>query len=233
MNIKIYSDGAKLEDMISAYDDGVVGGFTTNPTLMRQAGVSDYVEFAKKVLYRINDLPISFEVFSDELTEMEDQARYLATLGDNVYVKIPITNTKKESTCDIIKSLVDSGVKVNVTAIMTIEQLEHIKKYLNSNTPTVLSIFAGRIADTGIDPVPVMKKAVDLFNECDVWEILWASPREVLNVYQADEIGCDIITITPSLSKKLKLKDKNLVEYSLDTVKMFYDDAEQAGYKLQ
>ena len=232
MNINIYSDGANLEDMNAAYNEGIVKGFTTNPTLMKQAGVSNYEGFAKIVLENITDLPISFEVFSDELSEMEKQAKYLASLGDNVYVKIPITNTKQESTSEVIKNLVDDGVKVNVTAIMTVDQLRHIKDFLNPDTPTVLSIFAGRIADTGIDPVPIMKEAVDLFIECDVWEILWASPREVLNVYQADEIGCDIITITPALLKKLKLKNKNLLDYSLDTVKMFYNDALESGYKL-
>jgi transaldolase len=232
MNIKIFADGANVGDMLDAYLSGDVSGFTTNPTLMRQAGVSDYEVFARTVLENIKDMPISFEVFSDDVLEMASQAKFLASLGDNVYVKIPITNTKGEFTGPLVKTLVDVGIKVNVTAIMTVDQLKNMKEYLNVDTPTVLSIFAGRIADTGIDPLGIMSEAVNIFSEVSHWEILWASPREVLNVYQAQNIGCDIITIIPSILKKLKLKDKDLLDYSLETVKMFYNDAARAGYKF-
>ncbi len=233
MNINIYADGADIQDMVQVYKEGVVTGFTTNPTLMKKAGVLDYEEFARKVLSEIVDMPISFEVFSDDLSEMYEQAKFLSSLGKNVYVKIPITNTKKECTGNLIKKLVDEGVKVNITAIMTLEQLQNIKKYLNKDTPTVLSVFAGRIADTGIDPLPVMIEAVSMFKECECWEVLWASPREVFNAYQAEDIGCDIITMTPSLIKKLVLCNKDLTDFSLETVKMFYTDAEEAGYNIE
>tara|TARA_R110001592_G_scaffold2663_2_gene15297 strand:- start:5873 stop:6571 length:699 start_codon:yes stop_codon:yes gene_type:complete len=232
MSIKVFADGANIEDMLEAHSSGEVFGFTTNPTLMRQAGVSDYEVFARTVLENIKDMPISFEVFSDDLSEMHVQAKFLASLGDNVYVKIPITNTKGEFTGALVKELVDAGIKVNVTAIMTIDQLKDMKECLNVDTPTVLSIFAGRIADTGVDPLDIMSEAVSMFSEVAHWEVLWASPREVLNVYQAENIGCDIITMTASILKKLKLKDKDLLEYSLETVKMFYNDAVDAGYKL-
>lgn len=233
MNIKIYSDGADIQDMLQAYSEGIVSGFTTNPTLMKKAGVLDYEKFAIKVLSEIKDMPISFEVFSDDISGMYEQAKLLSSLGKNVYVKIPITNTKKDSTGYLIKKLVDEGVKVNITAIMTLNQLQNIKKYLNKKTPTVLSVFAGRIADTGVDPVPLMREAVSMFKECQEWEVLWASPREVLNAYQAEDIGCDIITMTPSLIEKLSLCGKDLTDFSLETVKMFYKDAKDAGYSIE
>ena len=233
MNIKIFADGANIKDMLRAYNEGLVAGFTTNPTLMKKAGILEYEEFARTVLSAITDMPISFEVFSDDILEMNKQARFLSSLGENVYVKIPITNTKRECTGSLIKCLVDDGVKVNVTAIMTLGQLQNIKKYLNKNTPTVLSVFAGRIADTGVDPVPTMAKAVGMFEENEQWEVLWASPREVLNAYQAEEVGCDIITMTPALIKKLALREKNLTDFSLETVKMFYTDAVEVGYNIK
>ncbi|MCH2575149.1 transaldolase [Candidatus Poribacteria bacterium] len=218
--------------MKAAYNDGVASGFTTNPSLMKKAGVVDYAEFAKDVLCVIPDLPISFEVFSDEFSEMERQAQYLDSLGDNVYVKIPITNTKNESSVDLIESLVSSGVKVNVTAIMTLDQVVPVKDVLDPNVPAVVSIFSGRIADTGVDPVPVMRDAARLLSGSDKWELLWASPREILNLYQAEDCGCDIITMTPDLISKTRLKNKDLLEYSLETVKMFYDDANKQGYRI-
>lgn len=232
MRVKIYADGAKLEDMLAASKSGTISGLTTNPTLMRQAGLTDYVAFAKSVLGQITEFPISFEVFADDFPTMEKQAREIATWGKNVYVKIPVTNTKRESAAPLIAKLAKEGVKLNVTAILTLEQVKEVVNALDANTPAVVSVFAGRIADTGKDPVPLMKEALKICAAKPKAELLWASPREVLNIYQADEIGCHIITVTPDLIKKLALKDKDLAQYSLETVEMFYRDATAAGFSI-
>jgi len=232
MKIKIFADGAKISDMVAALRDGAVSGFTTNPTLMRQAGVADYKSFALDVLKEIRHLPVSFEVFADELDEMERQARDIATWGENVYVKIPVSNTKGVSTAPLIASLSQSGIKLNVTAILSLSQVEAVVEALAPQTPAVVSVFAGRIADTGRDPVPLMRRALSICAAKPLAELLWASPREVLNIYQADEIGCHIITVTPDLLKKLSLRDKDLAEYSLETVAMFYRDATASSFRL-
>jgi len=233
MNIKIFADGAEIAQIKQAYSGGLVDGFTTNPTLMRKAGITNYLEFATAVLSEIKDMPISFEVFSDDFDEMYVQAKKLAALGENVYVKIPITNTKGEFSGDLINRLDSEGIKMNITAVFSITQVRDILRHLKSDNSHIISVFAGRIADTGLDPLRLMQTALDLIKDhSPSLQLLWASPREVLNVYQADEIGCDIITITPGLINKLKLKDKDIEEYSLETVKMFYNDAQQAGYTL-
>lgn len=232
LTIKLFADGANLDEMVKAYESGNIQGFTTNPTLMRAAGVTDYVGFAKKVLEKITDLPISFEVFSDELDEMERQAKLIAEWGDNVYVKIPVTNTKGVSTAPIIESLSKAGVKLNVTAVFTEAQVEWVTEALDSGTPSVISIFAGRIANTGRDPMPHMRRAVEIAKRNPQAEVLWASPREALNIIQAQECGCHIITATPSILSQVKYFGKDLSEFSLETVKMFYDDASSAGYTL-
>jgi transaldolase len=232
MKIKLFADGAVISEMLDFYRSGKIQGFTTNPTLMRKAGITDYEKFASDVLEHIRDLPISFEVFSDEFAEMERQALKLSSLGDNVYVKIPITNTKKESSLDLVNRLSSKGVRLNVTAIMTEQQVYELCSALTPNVPSVVSVFAGRVADTGIDPIPVMKQCLSYVADVPEAELLWASPREVLNVYQAENIGCHIITATTPILNKLKLYKKDLNEYSLDTVKMFYQDAQLAGYKL-
>jgi transaldolase len=232
MKIKIYADGARLEDMLAAYRAGKASGFTTNPTLMRQAGITDYEGFAKDVLGTIKDRSISFEVFADDFPTMAVQGRKIAALGENVFVKIPITNTKGESSIPLIRELSADGIKLNVTAIMTLEQVRDVVGALSPETPAIVSVFAGRIADTGRDPVPLMRQALEICASRPKAELLWASPREVLNIYQADEIGCHIITVTPDLLKKLALRDKDLGDYSLDTVKMFYNDGLAAGFTL-
>ena len=230
--IKVFADGADLEDMVRAYRSGAVHGFTTNPTLMRKAGVSDYESFARKVLGEIVDLPISFEVFSDLLDEMVRQARLIASWGSNVYVKIPITNTGGEPTKGIIRSLSGEGIRLNVTAITTLDQVASVTESLSEATPAIVSVFAGRIADTGLDPVPIMQEALQILRARPRAELLWASPREVLNVVQADAIGCHIITITNDLLKKIPILGTDLADMSLQTVKMFHDDAKAAGYHL-
>jgi len=233
MKVKIFADGANLSDMLAYYGSGgVVSGFTTNPTLMRKAGISDYEAFAKEVLASIPDLPVSFEVFSDELPEMEKQARKIASWGANVYVKIPVTNTRGMFTDPILQTLSSTGVKINVTAVFTIAQVKEVVKNLSSETPSIISIFAGRIANAGVDPMPIMKRAVELAKPLPKCEILWASPREALNVVQAEECGCHIITMTPDILATLKTFGKDLHQYSLETVQMFYRDAQSAGYTL-
>jgi transaldolase len=232
MRIAIYADGAKAEDMVRQYRDGTVKGFTTNPTLMAKAGVRDYQAFAKSLLKEIRDLPISFEVFADEFEEMERQAKLIGTWGSNVYIKIPITNTKSESALPLIRRLFDAGLKLNITAIFTDEQIDGLAKILKPKDDAIVSIFAGRIADAGVDPVPIMARAVKVYKDFPKAQILWASPREVLNVYQAEECGCHIITVTDDILKKLPLKGKSLKEFSLETVKMFYADATKAGFDL-
>ena len=231
--IKIFADGASLPSMLESARDPRISGFTTNPTLMRKAGISDYRAFAKEVLASIKDRPISFEVFADEFADMRRQAQDIATWGDNVYVKIPITNTRRESATALIRELASSGVKLNVTAICTLDQVRDTALALKGGAPSVVSVFAGRIADTGRDPIPLMKEALGMCRAADKRiELLWASPRELLNIVQAAEVGCDIITVTPDLLKKLELVGKDLADFSLDTVQMFFRDAQAAGFKL-
>ncbi len=232
MNIKIYMDGAKIEDMLKLKKEKYISGFTTNPTLMKKAGITDFESYCKGILKEISDLPISFEVFADDHKEMMRQAFKISSWGSNVYVKIPITNTKGSSSIPLIKELSTQGLKLNITAIMTVEQVEQVIKAIDKNTPSVISVFAGRIADTGYDPVPIMRDSLKIVKTKPLAELLWASPREVLNLYQADEIGCHIITMLPELIAKVSLKNKSLLDYSLETVKMFYNDAQSAGYKL-
>lgn len=232
LRIKLFADGADKAGMIEMARLPYVRGFTTNPTLMRKAGVVDYKAFAREVLQAIPDRPISFEVFSDEFEEMDRQARQIAGWGPNVYVKIPVTNTRREPAYGLIRRLSAAGIKLNVTAILTLEQVREVAAALAGETPSVVSVFAGRIADTGRDPVPLMAAAVDLLRPHPREELLWASPRELLNVFQADAVGCHIITATNDVLKKLTLVGKDLAAYSLDTVKMFHDDAKQAGYSL-
>jgi len=233
LKVKIFADGADIESIRKLYAQPNIQGFTTNPTLMRQAGIQDYKGFALEVLKIVTDRPVSFEVFADDINEMEKQAIEIATWGKNVNVKIPITNTKGESTASLVKRLSSQGIICNVTAIFTISQLQEIVNILDPKTPAILSIFAGRIADTGFDPVPLMLEAVNIAKSKPLSEILWASPRELLNIFQADEVGCHIITVTPDLIKKLNGVGKDLAQFSLETVEMFYRDAKAAGYTIQ
>lgn len=232
MKIKIFQDGADLQQMIAAKRRGDVQGFTTNPTLMKKAGLTDYKAFALKVIEAIPDMPISFEVFSDDFYTMEREAREIVSWGGDPYAKIPITNTRGESAGPLIKKLSEEGVSLNVTAILTLEQVDVVARNANPDARTVVSVFAGRIADTGRDPIPVMTEALRRLERLPGAELLWASPREVLNVFQAEECGCHIITATPDILAKLSLRGKDLNEYSLETVKMFYNDAVAAGFKL-
>ena len=232
LKIKIYADGADLSSMIELSKNPLIKGFTTNPTLMRMAGVDEYESFAGEVLKEIKDRPVSFEVFSDELDGMEAQALEIASWGDNVNVKIPISNTEGKSTVPLIEKLADSGVQLNITAIMTLEQVEAVAEVLNDKVTSIVSVFAGRIADTGIDPVPVMKDAAEILKNNTNADLLWASPREILNIFHADQCGCGIITVTPDVLGKLKGIGKDLNQFSLETVQMFYNDAKAAGYSI-
>ena len=232
LSIKIYADGADRNGMLEMYTKPYIQGFTTNPTLMKKAGITDYKAFAHEILEAIPDRPISFEVFADEFIDMERQALEIKTWGENVYVKIPVSNTRQEMAYDLIERLSGAGVHLNVTAILTLEQVQNVADALKDGPDSIVSVFAGRIADTGLDPVPVMQKALTLLEVAPKAELLWASPREVLNIYQADNIGCHIITATNDLIRKLALGGKDLAEYSLETVQMFYDDAQSAGYTL-
>ena len=232
LNVKIYSDGANVEKMVEDNISGNVDGFTTNPTLMVKDGVKNYVEFAKDALSKITDKSISFEVFSDDIDEMYDQALKINELGKNVYVKIPVSNTKQEYTYNLIQKLSNEGVKLNVTALFTEEHIKNVFDSLNKESDAIISIFAGRIANAGIDPEPTMQYAVRLTKDYPNIEILWASTREVFNVIQAERCGCDIITMTPSLIKAMDDIGMDLDEYSLDTVKMFYKDATEAGFSI-
>ena len=232
LSIKVFSDGAVLETMLHDLNSGLVTGFTTNPSLMKKAGITSYIGFAKDVLKEITDYPVSFEVFADDLEGMEQETRRIAALGDNVYVKIPVTNSKGESTAPLIDRLTAEGIKVNVTAIFTVEQVREVVDALKSGTPAVVSVFAGRIADTGVDPMPIMQEALAICREKEGVELLWASPRETFNIYQADSLGVDIITCTSDLIKKLELKDKDLTEYSLETVQMFLRDSSSLGFTI-
>jgi transaldolase len=230
--IKLFADGANLSEMTAMYRDPRIVGFTTNPTLMRKAGISDYAAFARDVLDAIPDRPVSFEVFADELDEMEAQARIIAAWGVNVNVKIPVTNTKGVFAGPIIRSLSRDGIILNVTAIMTVDQVRLVADALAAETPAIISVFAGRVADTGVDPIPHMIACRRELAQRPKAELLWASPRELLNLFHADEAGCDIITATPDILAKLALVGKDLAEYSLDTVRMFHRDATQSGFQI-
>lgn len=232
LRIRLFADGADLKNIRELAANPKIQGFTTNPTLMRAAGVTDYRAFAFDVLKVVTGRPISFEVFADDFPTMEAQAREIAKWGENVYVKIPVTNTKGESSCPLIGSLAKAGVKLNVTAIMTLDQVGEVGQSLDPAVPAVVSVFAGRVADTGRDPVPHMAKALELLRDRPKAELLWASPRELLNIFQADAIGCHIITATPDVLKKLSLVGKDLEVYSRETVSMFYNDAKAAGFTI-
>ncbi len=232
LKVKIFADGADKSGMIEMYQKPYIKGLTTNPTLMHKAGIRDYRAFARDILAQIHDKPISFEVFSDDFSEMEYQALEIAGWADNVYVKIPVTNTKREECYTLVGRLAAKKVKVNVTAVMTLAQVDSIVGALDPDVPSYVSVFAGRIADTGQDPMPVMAAAVEILKRAPAAELIWASPRELLNIFQADAIGCHIITVTNDLLKKISLIDYDLAEYSLDTVKMFHNDALAAEFKL-
>jgi transaldolase len=233
LKIKLFMDGAEIESMrLAVATMPYIRGFTTNPTLMRKAGVTDYTGFAKEVIGVVKGLPISFEVFSDEFSEMEREARVIHSWGPNASVKIPITNTRAESSIPLIKHLSADGIPLNITAMMTLDQVRDVGQALHPHTPSIVSVFAGRIADAGRDPVPLMRQAAEILRDRPKAELLWASPREVLNVVQAEDTGCKIITATRDILAKLPLLGKDLAEYSLDTVKMFYNDAKAAGFKI-
>lgn len=232
LKVKLFSDGADLEGILKMYQDPKIQGFTTNPTLMRKAGITDYEAFGRKLLAAVPDRPVSLEVFADDLVNMGIQGKKIATWGPNVNVKIPVTTTKGEFTGPLIKSLSSEGVILNITALMTPKQVKEVAECLDPKTPAIISVFAGRVADTGVDPVPLMAECLEILKDTPKAELLWASPRELLNVFQADEVGCHIITATPDILAKLKLVGKDLDEYSLDTVKMFYTDATAAGFSI-
>ena len=233
LKIKIFADGADIKTMVEQYKSGTIQGFTTNPTLMQKNGITEYEAFAKEVLKNIPDKPISFEVFSDEFDDMERQAKKISSWGKNINVKIPITNTKSESSIPLIKKLSGDGLSLNITAILTLDQVRAVKEVLNPNVYSIVSVFAGRIADTGRDPVPYMTEASRILKPLlPNAELLWASSRELLNIFQAEASNCQIITVTPDIIKKLGNINKDLGELSLDTVKMFYQDAHKAGFKL-
>ena len=232
LRVKVFADGADLEGMLALARDGRIAGFTTNPTLMRGAGITDYRAFAREVLAAIPDRSISFEVFSDDLDEMERQAREIASWGEHVYVKVPVSTTAGVSTGPLIRTLSRAGVKLNVTALMTLEQVKDVAGHLAGGAPSYVSVFAGRVADTGRDPVPLMAACVEALKPQPQIELIWASPRELLNVFQADAIGCHVITVTHDVLKKLALVGKDLDRYSLETVKMFRSDAVAAGFSL-
>jgi len=232
LKVKLFADGADRAGILRMYENPLIRGFTTNPTLMRKAGVTDYEAFAKDIVSAVPDRPISLEVFADEFAEMERQALKISGWGENVYTKIPVTNTRRESSLDLVCRLARRGVKLNVTALMTLQQVKEVAAALAGGPPAYVSVFAGRIADTGRDPVPVMAEAVDILRPYPNTELIWASPRELLNIFQADSVGCHIITATHDLLHKLALVGKDLDDHSLDTVKMFHRDAVQAGFEL-
>src|SRR6516165_3659115 len=232
LKVKIFGDGADLAGILELSQRPYIKGFTTNPTLMRKAGVADYEAFAAEVLRHIKDRPVSFEVIADDQEEMEAQAHHLASWGPNVVVKIPVTNTRREPMYDLVRRLSHDGVRVNVTALLTLQQVRQVAKALAGGAASTVSVFAGRIADTGRDPVPVMAEAVEVLREHGDSELIWASPRELLNIFQADQIGCHIITVTNDMIAKLNLVGKDLVEYSRETVQMFYRDAAASSYSI-
>ena len=230
--IKIFADATDLEGILALADHPLISGFTTNPTLMRKSGVVDYEGFARKVLDHVTELPVCFEVFSDDVNDMYRQARLIASWGDNVYVKIPVTNTKGESMAPLVRRLSDEGLHLNVTAILPLRQVSEMTEALSGSPGAIVSVFAGRVADTGRDPVPLMTSALEILAPYPKLELLWASPREILNVRQAEQIGCHIITITHDLLQKLAGIDRDLDSVSLDTVRMFHDDAAASGFLL-
>ena len=232
LKVKIFGDGADLAGILELYKNPLIKGFTTNPTLMKQAGISDYADFARTLLRAVPDRPISFEVFADEFEEMEWQAKEIASWGGQVNVKIPVTNTRGQSSAPLVRRLSRAGVRLNITAMMTLQQVAEIAPCLEGGPSSYISVFAGRIADTGRDPVPMMAEAVRLLRDFPNVQLIWASPRELLNIYHANEIGCHVITVTHDVLKKLNLVGKDLDEYSLDTVKMFFADAQNAGFRL-
>jgi transaldolase len=232
LTLKVFADGADVDGIARLASDPLIKGFTTNPTLMRSAGITDYERFAKDVIAVVPTHPLSLEVFSDEFDEMERQALLIAGWGENVYVKVPITNTRGESSLDVVERLTQSGVKVNVTALMTNEQVKRVAERLVGSSGAYVSVFAGRIADTGRDPIPIMRDALATLSDQPRTELIWASPREVLNIFQADAIGCDVITVTHDLLRKLGNVGRDLDDFSLDTVQMFHRDAQSAGYQL-
>jgi transaldolase len=232
LKVKIFADGADKTAMLEMYQKPFIKGLTTNPTLMNKAGIRDYRAFCKDILLSIKDKPLSFEVFSDDFKEMERQALEIASWADNVYVKIPITNTKSETCYALVNKLAKEKVKLNVTALMTLDQVSHVVESLDALVPSYISIFAGRVADTGRDPLPMMSEALNRMKVNPLSELIWSSPRELLNIFQADDIGCHVITVTNDILKKLSLVGYDLDKYSLDTVKMFYNDAVVAGFKL-
>ena len=233
LGTKIFADGADLDGLLALAAEPYIRGFTTNPTLMRKAGVVDYERFAREVLEQITDRPISFEVFSDDVAEMRAQALEIASWGSNVYVKIPVTNTRGEWTDGLVRELTGEGVQLNVTALMTVDQVDRVANALAGGAPSNISVFAGRVADTGRDPVPLMREALAAASQAESAELIWASPRELLNIFQAADIGCHIITVTHDILGKLGQVGKDLDEFSLDTVKMFYSDAQAAGFSIQ
>lgn len=232
LTVKIFADGADKKGMLEMYQRPWISGLTTNPTLMRKAGINNYKHFALDILQEIQDKPISFEVFADDFQEMKIQALEIASWGNNVYVKIPVMNTEGKSSIDLIRFLANEGVKQNITALMTLDQVEKITQALANGSSSYISVFAGRIADTGRDPVPIMREAVEIMCSYPQLELIWASPREVLNIFQANEIGCHIITVTNDILKKLSTAGKDLMDFSLETVKMFRQDALAAGFNL-
>lgn len=232
LKVKIYADGADIKHILSLANNPLIKGFTTNPSLMRAAGITDYVKFAKELLQQVPSHPISFEVFADDLSAMEDQAHEIASWGKNVYVKIPVTNTKAVSTASVISRLSNAGVALNVTAILTLDQVQTVAAALSANTPAVVSVFAGRIADTGVDPIPLMLASKAAMRDKPKAELLWASTRELLNIFHAEQSNCDIVTVPHSMLQKLDLIGKNLDNYSLETVQMFYKDATASAYSI-
>lgn len=232
LTVKIFADGADLDGILGLAEDGRIAGFTTNPTLMWKAGLTDYQEFARRLLERIRTHPISFEVFADEIAEMRRQAQLIARWGENVYVKIPVTTTLGESTATLVRELSEDGVKVNVTALFTTAQVELVTAAVAQGAPSYLSVFAGRIADAGVDPLPIMERSLEIMRQAPQSELIWASPREILNVVQAHRIGCHIITVTHEMLAKLDLLGKDLERFSLETVQMFHRDAQSAGFTL-
>jgi len=232
LNVKIFADGADLDGMVKMAHNPLIQGFTTNPSLMRKAGVNDYESFARRALAAITDRPVSFEVFADDFPSMAEQARAIATWGPNVNVKIPVSNTKGQSSNELIRALASEGVVLNITAIFTLDQVRGVASALDPSTPAIVSVFAGRIADTGVDPIPHMRACKEILASRPKAELLWASTRELLNIFHAEEAGCDIVTVPNEFLAKLNLIDKDLSEYSRETVQLFYKDATAAAYQI-
>jgi transaldolase len=232
LKVKIFADGADKNGIVEIGKNPYIKGFTTNPTLMRKAGITDYEKFSREVLELIGDRPISYEVFGDDFAEMERQARKITTWGKNVYVKVPVTNTKREKATATVERLAKDGIKLNVTALMTLEQVREVTAAVKHGPESYISVFAGRIADTGVDPLPLMTEALKIMKDAPKSELIWASPRELLNIFHADSIGCHVITVTNDILAKLKLVGKNLEDYSLETVEMFFKDGQASGFKL-